>query len=104
MGKLKTQLPELPTSTVILGVRFRIEYPVTISDKSSGETTAGDRLIKIATSMNVTPDEYERSLLHETIHAILGLSGQDQGILGDKEEGLVIALGNGLNQLYRRRM
>jgi hypothetical protein len=34
---------------------------------------------------------------------VLGMSGQDEGLEEDKEEGIVKALENGLHKLYRRR-
>jgi hypothetical protein len=90
-----------PTTVSILGKEFKIQYPKKIDDGHTHGVTMGDsRLIKIASSSD---DElFEDTLLHETIHAILYTSGVSEMLDERLEEAIVIAIENGLSQLYSR--
>lgn len=109
MARLKTQLPARPDRISILGAKFTIVYPAKIKDSGEGDEIYGEtddtsRTIKISSSLNPDDETFERTLLHETIHAILGIAGQDQHLSPVQEEGIVKALENGLFSLYRRRL
>jgi hypothetical protein len=91
----------------ILGVPFTVQYVDRLKDTDnsslSGETDGSQHLIKISKSENATSDRVEMTLLHEIIHAILYISGQSAAIDNNSlEEGIVLALENGLHQLYKR--
>lgn len=88
----------------ILGVPFTVirstkKMP---DEKDHGETVVLDRRIYLNPTVNKTPDEMASTLLHEVIHAILGISGQDQLFKEDQEEGVVTALEHGLYPLIQR--
>lgn len=93
--------PPRPTDISVLGVNFKIVYPRKIdNDDSLGECEAGSRIIKIKAGLS---DElFEATLLHETLHAILALSGQAEHLKHDLEEGIVLAIETGLGAIYGR--
>ena len=93
-----------PKSISILGKQFKIEYKAKIGKSKDiyGETHVHERRIEIRSDQ--AGDAFEDTLLHEVIHSILGAAGVSELIKdGDLEEAIVIALENGLSQLYRRR-
>jgi hypothetical protein len=105
-----------PEVLEISGHPFTIEYYDEIpgteaKTKDEEETVYGDcditrRRIRISLKHNETDEQLERTLLHEILHAILGLSGQAERLEGEnneQEEGIVVALENALDLLYVRR-
>jgi len=94
-----------PTSVMILGTKFRIEYPEIIQDESEqvcGSMTGDERLIKISLKENPTELQLHSSLVHEIVHACLYVSGLSQ-VLDDKlEEAVVVALEHGIGPIFRR--
>lgn len=95
-----------PSSTEILGQQFKIEHLDHIPAAADegvvyGETDSLKRSIKMKKTDD--DDSYESTLLHETIHGILGISGLTELLEGNMEEALVLALENGLHKLYKRR-
>lgn len=88
----------------ILGVSFTLVKNVKkMPDKDDhGETNIIDRRIYLNPIKNKTHDEMASTLLHEVIHAILGVSGQDKFINEEHEEGLVTVLEHGLYPLIKQ--
>ena len=88
----------------ILGVPFTlVRDSEKMPDKDDhGETVILDRKIYLNPVKNKTHDEMAATLLHEVLHAILGVSGQDKFINKKIEEGLVTALENGLYPLIKQ--
>jgi hypothetical protein len=89
-----------------MGSVFTIKYVTEMKDEDGtdnnfGETLGDERTIKINLTNHNSDDEIERTLLHEIIHATLFMGGQNEN-LGDREEGVVRCLENGLSQLYKR--
>lgn len=111
-----TKKKKRPTSVTVMGIPFTVLYQPSVVDPDdkdkeelSGLTTGAQRLIQISTSVNTTKELIEATLLHETIHAILYVSGMSEMIQAcdptedDKlEEGIVVALENGISQIYKR--
>lgn len=94
-----------PEEVEILGHLFRIEYVYDLKDDGDtlfGDTDVDEKIIKICTKRCITSAQLESTLMHEAIHAVLGVSGMAQLLKGDQEEALVIALEHGLQNLYKR--
>jgi hypothetical protein len=92
----------------ILGIPFDVEYVEKIKDIEdgllSGESDGSRHKISISKSENQTEDHIESTILHEIIHSILYISGQNATLANMAiEEGIVLALENGLHKLYKRR-
>jgi hypothetical protein len=92
--KLKT-----PNQIKILGRTFSIVNSKTTHD-DYGETEGAAGKIVIDHSKHTSQEELDSTLLHEIIHGILYISGQAETLSEHQEEGLVIALENGLRQIY----
>ena len=91
-----------PTRIRILGREFKIRQVAKIdSDNSVGECCATDRLIKIKSGLS--DDLFEATLLHESLHGALGISGQAEHLEDPVEEGIVIAIEHALSELYSRK-
>lgn len=92
-----------PAQLEILGVPFSVTWnkrdmPVD-SREDCGETTAWEHKMQINSERCGDRATIDSTLLHEIIHAVLYLSGHHASLLGEdvnKEEGLVLALENGL--------
>jgi len=93
-----------PRKVDILGVQFSvIQSTKKMPDATDhGETVVVERRIYLNPTVNKTPDDMASTFLHEVIHAILGVSGQDSLIKEDHEEGLVTALEHGLYPLIKQ--
>ena len=93
-----------PRKVDILGVQFSvIKSTKKMPDATDhGETVVVERRIYLNPMVNKTPDDMASTFLHEVIHAILGVSGQDSLIKEDHEEGLVTALEHGLYPLIKQ--
>lgn len=90
-----------PTDISIMGINFKIIHKKLPKDHY-GETDLNKR--QIAISSAITDDDvYEDTLLHEIIHAVLGVTGQSERLEENVEESLVVALEHGLSRLYCRR-
>jgi len=92
----------------VLGIPFEIDYVEKIKDTEdgllSGESDGSRHKILISRSENETEDRIESTILHEIIHSILYISGHNASLANMAiEEGLVLALENGLHKLYKRR-
>ena len=86
----------------ILGIPFNVQYVEEVDkEQSYGETEGPERSIKIKST--ATPEIREATLLHETMHAILYTSGVGELLEENLEEAVVVALENGLSQLYQRK-
>ena len=93
---------ERPKKIQVAGVTFTVTYPTKIdSDDSLGESNAVNRTLKIHTTQK--GDEFERTLLHEIIHAALGIGGVAEILHSKAEEAVVVCLENALHSLYERR-
>lgn len=96
-----SQLDHKPTSISILGKSFEIRYTRKIDkDNSYGECDGPSRVIKIRSDLE--GEQLEDTLLHEFLHGILYISGQSESLDQHQEEALVLALENGLSQIYQR--
>lgn len=92
----------LPDHVHVLGIKFVVEQPAKFKAKNQlGESCNHKRTISV--KKGESPDLQESILLHEIIHMILHNSGQAEKLDPEQEEGIVIALENGLHQLYKRR-
>lgn len=94
-------MKQLPKSVNIFGQRFKVEIK-SLKDGVYGKTHTLERKIVIS---NEYPIESQWStLLHEIIHAALGVSGQAE-LMNDesKEEALVLCLENALHPLFQFR-
>lgn len=90
-----------PDTVSVMGIEFQVKHPKKVDDGNAyGLTKGGDHHIEIAG--NLQGDAFERVLLHETIHAILYVSGITEILDEAKEEAIVLALEHGLSQLYSR--
>jgi hypothetical protein len=86
----------------VLGVPFEVQFVKDVdAEHSYGETEGPERRIKVKKSL--PPDMLEATLLHEIIHAILYTSGVGEMLNENLEEAIVVALENGLSQLYQRK-
>lgn len=116
MAKVTKRKKNYPDVVEISGVPFTVEYHDELpghetKTKDEEEIVYGDcdvnrRRIRISLKYNETDDQFERTLLHEILHAVLGVSGQTERLEGEnneQEEGIVVALENALDQLYVRR-
>jgi hypothetical protein len=90
-----------PTGITIGGVPFKVTYPAKMEENQVGESDAMERTIKI--KANQKGDEFERTLLHEVVHAAMGISGISELFDEKIEEAIVICLENSLHSLYVRR-
>jgi hypothetical protein len=90
-----------PTSITVGGVPFKITYPAKMDEGQVGESNAMERTIQIKS--NQKGDEFERTLLHEVVHAAMGISGVSELFDEKVEEAVVICLENSLHSLYKRR-
>lgn len=95
MSEKKPRIKKLPTSVTVLGKDFDISYTMDIDTNTYGETNVLERTIKI----NSNKDKKESTLLHEIIHAVLGVSGYSERMSEQEEEALVVLLENGLENL-----
>jgi len=57
-----------------------------------GETQIEERIIKI--NINRSKKTWKATLLHEVVHAGLGLTGRAESMTGDDEESIVIFMEN----------
>jgi len=94
-----------PDSLMIMGIEWTIKYVDKLKD-DDGEILCGDTdidkyLIRISTGYHDTDSEMSRTILHETLHAILRMTGQNEMLSEKQEEAIVRALEQGLSQLYR---
>ncbi len=90
----------LPKRIVICGVPHTVKYVDKIKGEG-GEIVYGmyhqrDRIIEIAINPQQSQETLLATLLHECIHGVLYLSGHSEGLDGEKEESIVIALEHGL--------
>jgi hypothetical protein len=84
------------------GVKFTVTYPTKLDNPDEvGESNAMERTIKIRADQK--GDVLERTLLHEVIHAALGVGGVSEVLHGKAEEAVVVCLENALHALYERR-
>ena len=91
-----------PSQVSIMGIKFEVKHPVKVDPENSyGETVGEDRVMRIRRSL--TGEIYEATLLHETMHAILYAAGIAEVLADNHEEAIVVALENGLSQLYQRK-
>jgi len=84
----------------VLGVPFEIQYVNKINeeDDSYGECDGPAHKIKIKKSL--TNEQKRLTVFHEILHAALYISGQSELLTEQQEEAIVVALENGLSQLY----
>ena len=111
---MKRKPKNFPESQSILGLPFTVECHPTLpgektdkeGEESWGDTLIAKRRIRVAIEPHETEEQLESTLLHETIHGILGVSGLAEILEGadeNLEEALVVALEHGLHPLYQRR-
>lgn len=96
---------KLPKSLMVMGIPFKIDIVEDLDD--FGECVGADRTIKIKKGQK--PDQLKFTLMHEIIHAVFYVTGHSARMRSceaenyDEEEALVLALENGLSQLYELR-
>lgn len=90
---------------IILGQTWTVIYVESLTEGSEapvyGSTDIDRRIIKIATAVNNTPALLQSTLLHEVIHAVLGIAGVSAMLTERTEEAIVLALESGLSPLVR---
>lgn len=87
----------------ILGHLFLVERAL-LKKNEFGKCKPSKKLIQIDPEKHDTQDEVDATLLHETIHAALFISGITNVIkTEEEEEAIVVALEHALHPLYRRR-
>jgi hypothetical protein len=94
-----------PRSLEICGHEFEVKWgPEHTGKKSWGASKQEERWVAVNDEKCVTREQKERTLLHEAIHMILGLTGTVEICEGSerKEEILVTALENGLQPVIRQ--
>jgi len=94
---MMTKKKKLPGSIRILGINFHIDYTTDMDKSDYGETIIEERSIKI--NINKPKHTWRSTLRHEIFHAILGITGQSERMGNEEEEGIVIALENGVDNL-----
>ena len=95
-------MTKLPTKVNIMGIAFAIKYVEVLEkteDDNYGEMCGAERIIKIKKSL--TNAQKFVTIFHETIHAVLYISGQSETLTDEQEEGLVLALEHGLWPLIK---
>ena len=91
-----------PVSFPLMGKTFTIDHVKRVDDAESyGETIGAHREIRMKDTLD--GDDFEDTLLHETVHGIMYLSGLTELFTAGQEEALVLAIENGLSPLYCRR-
>ncbi len=78
-----------------MGTRFKIRYDLPTNGSLYGEVWA-EHPPTIRIRSDLTGVELHKTLLHEILHAVLELSGQNQSLRDKQEEAIVRALENGL--------
>ena len=94
-----------PTAVPILGQSFDIAYKEHLQEDGEdvyGQTDTKEFNIGIDKKSNKDPKTFEATLMHETIHGILGVSGLNELLDEKLEEAIVVAIENGLKHLYVR--
>lgn len=90
-----------PTTVPIMGTPFLIQYAKKVDGgKAIGLMMGNDH--KIVLQSDLAGRDLETVLLHETLHALLYVSGHSEQLTEEQEEGIVLALEHGLSQLYQR--
>ena len=87
----------IPKHIEILGHRFKVvvcELPSSDTHYLHGDCDTSRRYIRINASDS--PGVQIRTLFHEKLHAILGISGVSNLLSEEVEEAIVVALENGL--------
>lgn len=96
----------LPTAISVLGQDFEIVDKKLASadgeEENYGECDGGEATIYIDLSKHKSQEQVESTLLHETLHAALYISGQSEHMSEKQEEGVVVALENALKHIYVR--
>lgn len=88
----------LPSEVTILGQSFTI-VDKKLEEGNYGETCGASGKIEIDKTKHTSQELLDSTLLHEVIHGILYVSGQSEMLSEQQEEGLVIALENGLRNI-----
>ena len=94
-----------PDTLMIMGVEWTIKYTDKLKD-DEGDTLMGETDIdKYTITINIkdhdTDSEVARTTLHETLHAIMRMTGQNEMLSEKQEEAIVRAFEQGLSQIYR---
>lgn len=91
--KKKVRIPkDLLTEIVLFGKVFKIEYITDIDKAVYGESNSVERIIKV--NLNRTESTWKATLIHEAMHAGLGITGRSETMTEDEEEGLAILVEN----------
>jgi hypothetical protein len=69
-----------------------------------GDSDIETRTIRLSRTANTTVAQAQRTLLHEVLHAILGVTGQTARLGFEGEEDLVTALERGLCPLVELKL
>jgi hypothetical protein len=95
-GSKKADLPQYPKHLDILGHRFKIEYSnEAINGNLAGACDGHGRKIYVW----LAPD-WQLTLFHEMVHAVLFLTGHSFRMSESEEEALVRALEHGLGPIF----
>lgn len=89
---------DFPTSIIVLGIPFRIEFALDMKDDEWGETTVEDRLIKLNPLHHTSLHD---TLLHEVLHAGIGIAGLSQLFTLKQEEAIVRCLENTISPYFK---
>lgn len=88
--------PRRPKVVELFGKNIKIEYLQDLGEPNvQGLFFAGDRLIQV-----LDDDQWPDHLLHEILHAIFNLTGHSNTLGEEIEEALVVALENGLSDIF----
>lgn len=93
----------LPKRLIICGVPFTVRYRDKLDGDGDeivyGQTYGHGKLIEISLAAHSSEAQIRSTLLHESLHAILHVTGHSEGLSDEKEEGIVIALENALGEI-----
>lgn len=99
----KKQKLEKPKSVTIFGKKVKIVYKDTDSDSDlHGEFNLDKMEISIHSASCKRQEDLDNTLLHEYIHACLGITGLTEILSSEQEEALARCLENGLKDNYAR--
>ena len=88
----------VPTLVDVLGTYYSIEYHEDLGDLH-GEALVDEKIIKVCTGSHHSKEDIRATIFHETLHAVLWVSGINS-VIGDsdKEEGIIRAIENSMKK------
>ncbi len=102
---MKRNKEKHPTTLNIMGAEWVIKYVDRLKDDNDDDLMGETDIDKYTMTINIKDHESEaelgRTILHETLHAIMRMTGQNEMLSEKQEEAIVRAFEQGLCQLYR---